>query len=1256
MNLSNSANFAYLATITLLTVFTYRWIVRQSKVKFKGEKNRAIKKSTFRITGIPIDWDHSQLQSFLENQETITSASIESLALEDHGGPQVATATFEGLLRQNDRSWSILMPASSNNRKQYLAIDEDFHGMTALYTPPLQDHKIDIIALSGLGGHAFGSFKERGGSYMWLRDSLPFDLTLDTSDQPIARVMIYGYDSVVAESKSMQNIEDLATGFIGGLQKLANASIIQPIILIGHSLGGLIIKQALISLSRSEKEDDRNLVRAIYGVVFFGTPHDGMDITSLISMTGDSSPNRSLIESLSRNNSQVLTAQQRDFHKALGDKGNSEVFSFYETLESPTAQQDRYGNWKMTGPTTVLVTKSSATHCRPWEDGAEHICAINRTHSEMVKFGPHDADYKNVRERLSGLCRRAFASRDRLQTSRSLFLVPYSQNTNFVARAEPLSEIKKQFGLDQREGSTQPRRRVSLCGLGGVGKTQIAIAYAYWLQKASPDISVFWVHASNIDRFRQSYASIAKKCNIPGHDNPKANMLMLVSNWLEQQTMMRWLMIIDNADDVDIFCPNQLPLDGPGDGSQATAALTSGHLVRYIPDCNHGSVLITTRDKIAGIRLCQGLPPIKIRKMTDDEAYQLVQRIISTQQISMAETVRLLSKLEHLPLALAQAASFIQENDISIDDYVQLLDESDSTFVNQLSESFETVGRDSETPHAVTATWMISFEQIRRKDALISDILSFLSFFHFQAIPRVFVEHYYWQRCEEQTKGDSPAKPVLIAAPGTRTVRVSSYAGIEHIESVSPTPAVLVKALGTLKAFSFISEGENKSLAMHRLVQLVTQKWIINESQVAKFAGIAMKTMSKSYSIALRSRELCMRFLPHANSVLEKTTVGLQNDTNMAMAILLYYMARYFFSKGDWKKSSDLTTQAIQIQKTVMGEEHPDTLTTMLHLAATYGEQGRSEEAEDLVVHVREISTAVLGEEYPTTLECMAHLATIYKRQGRLKEAEKLSTDLLEIRKRISGEDHADTLGVMNGLASLYLALSRFKEAENLLLYATEACKRTLGESHRQTIGCMANLASVFGGQGQWNEAEDLQMHLREICMRELGDEDPNTLNVLISLIRTYRHQSRWGESEDLAVEVLKKCKRILGEAHETTLSVFLSLAETYKAQGRWMETENLVVEALKMSKKGLEDEHPMVAACMSMLLPIYQHQHRWKEAEDLQVQLIQRLERMVGEEHSWTLFLLYNLGERYTQQGRWREAEALQMRITGIRKRVQGE
>jgi predicted choloylglycine hydrolase len=84
------------------------------------------------------------------------------------------------------------------------------------------------------------------------------------------------------------------------------------------------------------------------------------------------------------------------------------------------SNKDKFGNWKMSGPAAVLVTKSSATHCRPWEDGAEHICAIHRTHSEMVKFGPHDSDYNDVQERLKGLCRRAVTTRPRFQTSRSI--------------------------------------------------------------------------------------------------------------------------------------------------------------------------------------------------------------------------------------------------------------------------------------------------------------------------------------------------------------------------------------------------------------------------------------------------------------------------------------------------------------------------------------------------------------------------------------------------------------------------------------------------------------------------------------------------------------------------------------------------------------------------------------------------------------------------------------------------------------------
>ena len=91
-------------------------------------------------------------------------------------------------------------------------------------------------------------------------------------------------------------------------------------------------------MSKSKNEDDLKLVKATYGIVFFGVPHDGMDISSLIPMVRDG-PNRFLIESISHVNSQILSIQQREFHAALGDQGDSEIFCFYETEKSPTAHK-----------------------------------------------------------------------------------------------------------------------------------------------------------------------------------------------------------------------------------------------------------------------------------------------------------------------------------------------------------------------------------------------------------------------------------------------------------------------------------------------------------------------------------------------------------------------------------------------------------------------------------------------------------------------------------------------------------------------------------------------------------------------------------------------------------------------------------------------------------------------------------------------------------------------------------------------------
>ncbi|ORY68938.1 uncharacterized protein BCR38DRAFT_334472, partial [Pseudomassariella vexata] len=529
-------------------------------------------------------------------------------------------------------------------------------------------------------------------------------------------------------------------------------------------------------------------------------------------------------------------------------------------------------------------------------------------------------------------------------------LVPYIENPGFFGRSEILNDLRRQLGYDQHQGANKPRSRVSLYGLGGVGKTQIALAYVYWLQYTCPDISIFWVHASNEGRFREAFASIAQKCNIPGYNDPKVDVLLLVKTW--------------------------------------------------------------------------GKRPIEIGRMTDGEASQLLRTILEDTEIPTEETSLLSTRLEHLPLALAQAAAFIQENDVSIRRYVQLLDQSDSGLVDRLSEPFETVGRDSETPHALTETWIISFEQIERQNAFASEVLSLISLLDRQAIPEDFVVNYW---CRRQPK-----------------------------ESGENKEAEVVTALGTLKAFSFISEDKHQSIDMHRLVQLVTRKWLVEKGRTAEFAQYALETISNIYPYGrFETREACLKYLPHAYAVLrsKNTSTGVEG---IARASLLHCVAAYLLYSGQWEGAEKHQLEATNLRKAILGEDHADTLTSIANLASTYRNQGRWEEAEKLEVQVMETRKTKLGADHPDTLTSMANLASTYRNQGRWEEAEKLEVQVMETSKTKLGADHPDTLTSMANLAFTWKDQGRHADALALIQDCSLARDRVLGPEHPDTLSSLA--------------------------------------------------------------------------------------------------------------------------------------------------------------------------------------------------------
>ena len=633
-------------------------------------------------------------------------------------------------------------------------------------------------------------------------------------------------------------------------------------------------------------------------------------------------------------------------------------------------------------------------------------------------------------------------------------------------------------------------------------KTQIALAYIYWLQETHPSIYIFWVHASNAERFRQSFTTIAEECQIPGHADAEVDNLALVKAWLEKRNSIQWLMVLDNADDIQLFFPPPA-----GSNFNSLEPNYAAKFSEYLPECSNGALLITTRNKQVGVKLTKGQRVIEVDRMNEHES----EHLLRAKRINATSTDLLLlsARLEHLPLAIVQAAGYIQEVSITVAKYLELLGDTDHLIARLLSKEFETVGRDSKAPQAVAKTWILSFQQIEQQQVLASELLSFMSLMDRQDIPAKFLLYYAEEKQSEE-----------------------SFSDLE-----------LTEALGVLKAFSFVTEDSNGNYDMHRLVQLVTRKWLASRGTLEQFGKEALLMLAHVYPYGTyESRTTCAAYLSHANAVLQSCSFESKDEAE-AKASLLHRMAAYIAFEGNWDVAEALNVEATRIRRQLFGEDHPDTLRSMSDLASTLWDQNRWKEAETLEVQVVEISKTKLGEDHPNTLTSMNNLALTYRKQGRWEEAETLMVQVMETRKRKLGEDHPDTLRSMSNLAMIIGNRGRWEEAETLGMQVMEARKTKLGEDHPDTLTTMHNLALTFRKQGRLEEAEKLEVQVMEMSKTKLGEDHPDTLTSMWNLAHTWHYMGKTLEAIDLMNECTRLHRVKLGPDHPHTQESLSTLA-----------------------------------------------------------------------------------------------------------------
>ena len=763
--------------------------------------------------------------------------------------------------------------------------------------------------------------------------------------------------------------------------------------------------------------------------------------------------------------------------------------------------------------------------------------------------------------------------------------LPFSRNPFFTGRETLLEDIHKVL---------TSRGRAALSGLGGIGKTQIALEYAY---RHQPDYEhVFWVRAEQKEELISGYVALAKSLQLPDcQQEDQLVVVELLKQWLT--THDDWLLVLDNADDLRQLRP-------------------------FLPTAS-GHILLTTRAHALG-DIAQ---PLEVNQMAVDEGALFLlrrARVIADQadfsvalETDQALARSLTAEMDGLPLALDQAGAYIEEQSLSLEEYLEL-------FQSEKAELLQERGQLDPDHPSVTVTFTLAFEKVALANALSAELVRACAFVSPDAIP------------EE------------IFSDGAEGLG-------EPLSRLADSKLALTKAIAAAVRFSLISRNpQTKTLTIHRLIQEVLRAEMDRESQKGWAERVMQAVTAVFPNAEYENWAQCDRLFPHVQVATQLISeYGLESES----AVLLLGRAGYYYeSQGRYSEAEPLFVEVLGLCKRLLGDEHPEVASSLNNLAFLYESQGRYSEAEPLFVEALGLCKRLLGDEHPNVARSLNNLAALYHSQGRYSEAEPLYVEVLGLYKRLLGDEHPEVVGSLNNLAVLYYSQGRYSEAEPLFVEVLGLSKRLLGDEHPNVVRSLNNLAMLYSSQGRYSEAEPLHVEVLGLYKRLLGDEHPSVASSLNSLALLYYSQGRYSEAEPLYVEALRLYKHLLGDEHPSVASSLNNLAGLYYSQGRYSEAEPLYVEVLGLYKRLLGDEHPSVASSLNNLALLYYSQGRYSEAEPLYVEALGMRKRLLGDEHPDVAITLNNLAEFYSSQGRYSEAEPLFVEALGMRKRLLGD
>ncbi|MHC5262556.1 FxSxx-COOH system tetratricopeptide repeat protein [Streptomyces sp. UC4497] len=724
------------------------------------------------------------------------------------------------------------------------------------------------------------------------------------------------------------------------------------------------------------------------------------------------------------------------------------------------------------------------------------------------------------------------------------------RNTRFTGRETILNEAY------HRLTSAEPGAGVlTFHGMSGVGKTQLAAEYVY--RFGSEYDVVWWVNAEKRVTYRRGLAELAPKLGLQTGQEYGERLRAVRDALRRGEPYGRWLLIFDGADEPDQIW-DLLPT-GPGQ-----VIITS----RNPEWSEHNSMLLEV--------------PVYQR----DESVAFLRR--RAPRLTEEDADLLADALEDLPLLLDQTAGWLNDSDLSVEEYLGLLDGGIDHDVVKVSADF---------PLAFQTAWSILLNKLRETVPESVDLLRLCTFFAPGFIPVRLLK--------EMPSDDLP----------------------EQIAGLLNDPLLWNKAINQLRQYSVVrleshevgtddvtSSGE--ALYLHRMVHQIVHVDMPEEDR-REFVGVVQVALAAADPRRPTDTRLWPGYaeiVPH----LKYADVLRSRDPNVQRLVL--NCLRYMYLSGEYTAGIKLGERAMKAWRELLGENHPRIWELSFHYVNVLRAAGEYERTEVLnraaVEHLRETR----GQDDLEHLRAASGLAADLRGLGRYDEALELCRWTLTAYQGLLGEQDSRTLNAQNNVAVTLRLLGVYSEALDIDRQVLESRRSLLKGRHPWTLDSHIKYAIDLRLMGRYDEAESNQLQSLRENRIVMGENNPQTLKAEYNLaLCHYRRGERLKAGRALA-RVLERGERVMGETHPWTVMFACAQSCFSREEGDIDEARELSETVVARYELALAESHPFVAGARANQALILRNVGEREHAYDLIERSLADMSAAVGENHPWTL------------------------------------